>query len=126
MTESSVFHGTKLVTPRDSYAFFSEYFDFGSRETLGRFTVFEIDFLDSNFQGSATMFEDVFAADTWYAGMADAALERDISLQYCLPSATDMLQSLTLPAVVQARASADYVSEIDNAYQAICGKETYA
>ena len=43
-----------------------------------------------------------------YKGMADAALERNISLQYCLPSATDMLESLALPAVIQARASGDY------------------
>lgn len=117
MTESTVFAGTKLVTPKDSYAFFSDYFDFGAEQTGGRFSTFEIDFLDSNFQGSASMFEDVNAADTWYAGLANAALERGIALQFCLPSATDMLQALALPAVVQARASGDYVSEVSNAYQ---------
>ena len=40
--------------------------------------------------------------------MNDAAFERNVSIQYCLPSATDMLVSLSLPAVVQARASGDY------------------
>ena len=40
--------------------------------------------------------------------MADAAKERNITLQYCLASSTDMLASLTMPAVVQARASGDY------------------
>jgi hypothetical protein len=40
--------------------------------------------------------------------MADAAFERNITIQYCLPSATDMLASLAYPAVVQARASGDY------------------
>lgn len=47
------------------------------------------------------MFEDVNSADMWYAGMADAALEHGIAIQYCLPSATDMMVSLTFPAVVQ-------------------------
>ena len=46
--------------------------------------------------------------------MASAAYERGITIQYCLPSATDMLASLTLPAVVQARASGDYVNIISN------------
>lgn len=70
----------------------------------------------SNFQGSASMFESVTSADEWYGGMARAALERGIAIQYCLPSATDMLQSLFYPAVVQARASADYVNTRDNPY----------
>jgi hypothetical protein len=70
-----------------------------------------------NFRGSASFFADVDAADRWYGGMAAAALERGIAIQYCLPSATDILQSLTLPAVVQARASDDYVSVVNNTYQ---------
>lgn len=117
MTESTVFKNTKLVTPEDSYAFFSDLFDFGHAQTNGRFSTYEIDFLDSNFAGSADMFSSVYAADQWYHGMADAALERGIAIQYCLPSATDMLESLTLPAVVQARASGDYVNTQANAFQ---------
>jgi hypothetical protein len=70
-----------------------------------------------NFRGSASFFADVGAADRWYDGMAAAALERGIAIQYCLPSATDILQALTLPAVVQARASDDYVSVVNNTYQ---------
>ena len=116
MTESTVFKGTKLVTPADSYRFFSDQFDLGAQHTGGRenFAAYEIDFLDSNFAGSASMFETVASADEWYAGMADAALERGLVIQYCLPSSTDMLQSLRHPAVVQARASADYVNVDDN------------
>ena len=119
MTESTAFAGTKLVTPNDSYRFFSDWFDLGAQLTGGRenFVAFEIDFLDDNFRGSASMFESVFAADRWYAGMADAAFERGLVIQYCLPSATDMLESLSFPSVVQARASADYDNEVDNPAQ---------
>ena len=35
--------------------------------------------------------EDVDAADRFYRGMAQAAFDRNITIQYCLPSATDML-----------------------------------
>ena len=57
---------------------------------------------------------DTTAAERWYSGMAKAALERNISIQYCLPSATDMLAALSFPAVVQARASGDYAREEGN------------
>ena len=119
MTESTSFPGTKLVTPNDSYRFFSDWFDLGAELTGGaqNFAAFEIDFLDDNFRGSASMFESVYAADRWYDGINNAAFEHNLVLQYCLPSATDMLQSLAYPAVVQARASGDYDNEVDNPLQ---------
>lgn len=121
-TASTVFPGTKLVTPNDSYRFFTSWFDLGDSlvgagSNRGAFAAFEIDFLDANFQGSASMFETVDSADRWYSGMARAALEHDVVIQYCLPSPTDMLQSLYYPAVVQARASQDYVNVVGNAQQ---------
>jgi hypothetical protein len=106
--KSTQFHGTSLVVPDDSYKFFAKFFDLGKTMTNGRFNTYEIDFLDANFAGCADCFLDVNAADKWYRGMNDAAQERNVTIQYCLPSATDMLASLTLPAVVQARASGDY------------------
>ena len=112
MTPSTAFSGTKLVVPKDSYAFFSDLFDLGGELTGGRFALYEIDFLDANFRGSASMFETVHSADEWYAGMANAAAERNVTIQYCLASATDILESLSLPAVVQARASPDYVNKV--------------
>ena len=62
------------------------------------------------------MFETVDSADLWYHGMADAALNAGIAIQYCLSSPTDMMESLSLPAVVQARASGDYVNKVGNPY----------
>ena len=116
MTESTAFKGTKMVTPADSYHFFSDLFDLGNAQTGSRMKAYEIDFLLSNFAGSASMFETVYSASSWYKGMADAGLERGIAIQYCLCSATDILESLTLPAVVQARASGDYVNKETNPF----------
>ena len=112
--ESSSFGGTKLPVPDDSYAFFADLFDLGVEMTGGRFEIYEIDFLDANFAGCVACFADTTAAERWYRGMAEAALERNISIQYCLPSATDMLAALSFPAVVQARASGDYAREEGN------------
>lgn len=81
MTASTVFSGTKLVTPADSYAFFADWFDLGANLTNGRFRAFEIDFLDANFAGGANMFADVGSADMWYDGMAFAAQERNVVIQ---------------------------------------------
>ena len=116
MTESTKFIGTKIVTPKDSYNFFNDLFDLGAAQTLSRFIAYEIDFLLENFSGSASMFETVYSASQWYAGLADAAAAHNLAVQFCLCSATDILESLTLPAVVQARASGDYVGKVENAF----------
>ena len=125
MTPSSTFNNTKLVTPNDSAAFFADLFDLGLANTNGRFNTYEIDFLLSNFAGCDACFEDVYAADKWYAGMADEALKRNITIQYCLASATDMLVSLKHPAVIQARASGDYALP-PNLNSTVPGKNTQA
>ena len=116
MTESTAFKGTKIVTPKDSYNFFSDLFDLGTSQTGNRFVAYEVDFLLSNFAGSASMFETVYSASQWYAGLADAAAAHNLVVQFCLCSASDILESLTLPAVVQARASADYVNKVANPF----------
>jgi hypothetical protein len=114
MSESKSFKGTKLVVPNDSYAFFSDFFDLGKSMTNNRFNTYEIDFLDSNFQGCVACMDDVGASDRWYAGMANAALERNISIQYCLPSATDMLASLSYPSVVQVSGGNTYFATCEH------------
>jgi len=40
MTPSTVFRGTKLVTPDDSYHFFSDLYDLGNAMTGGRFNTY--------------------------------------------------------------------------------------
>lgn len=69
---------------------------------------FEQDFMDflfllfPIFQTNATAFE------TWLDGMARAAWEHNASLQLCMALPSDMLMSLLLPVVTNARASQDY------------------
>jgi hypothetical protein len=60
----------------------------------GNMVGYEIDFLGANFVGSPSMFENVTSAHTWYAGMARAAEERGITIQYCLSYPSDILISV--------------------------------
>ena len=71
--------------------------------TGGRFSTYEIDFLDYNFQGSPAMTEDVYAADRWYSGMARAATERGIAIQYCLCAASSRSPDLGDPTLGSPR-----------------------
>ena len=98
----------RLPTAASSRRFYGDLFDLGTRESNGRFVAYEMDFLGANFRRYPLFFSSMDAADVWFAGMADAAMERNLSVQYCLPSPTDMLVSLRFPAVTQGRASGDY------------------
>ena len=53
-------------------------------------------------------------AQLWYSGMADAAAARNVTVQYCLGDPSDLLVSLTFPAVSNARASFDYCDTARN------------
>jgi hypothetical protein len=98
----------KLPKPESSQQFYSDLFSLGASQTNGRFVTYEMDFLGANFERYPLFFEEMHSADTWFKGMADAAGAFNLSIQYCLPSPTDMLVSLRFPQVTQGRASGDY------------------
>ena len=103
----------RLPTANSSRKFYSDLFALGKAQTNGRFVAYEMDFLGANFERYPLFFDTreglgMGAADEWFAGMADAAAAHNISVQYCLPSPTDMLESTRFPTVTQGRASGDY------------------
>ena len=100
----------RLPAATSSHQFYGDLFDLGKRSSKGRFVAYEMDFLGQNFRRYPLFFATMDAADIWFAGMADAASERNLTTQYCLPSPTDsnMLVSLRFPSVTQGRASGDY------------------
>ena len=51
------------------------------------------------------------------AGMNDAALGHNMSVQYCMGLAHEMLMALKLPAVTNARASEDNFPNNENRWQ---------
>ncbi len=98
----------RLPAANSSLKFYSDLFDLGIAQTKGRMVSYEMDFLRKHFQAYPLFFDGMRAADEWFAGMANAASVRNLSVQYCLPGATDVLQSLWYGSVTQGRASGDY------------------
>ena len=98
----------RLPAANSSLKFYGDLYDLGIAETRGRMVSYEMDFMRYNFQQYPLFFERMHAADEWFGGMADAAAARNLSVQYCLPGASDVLQSLRYDSVTQGRASGDY------------------
>eukprot|EP01062_Namystynia_karyoxenos_P063795 TRINITY_DN5658_c0_g2_i1.p1 TRINITY_DN5658_c0_g2~~TRINITY_DN5658_c0_g2_i1.p1 ORF type:complete len:820 (+),score=221.94 TRINITY_DN5658_c0_g2_i1:112-2460(+) len=69
---------------------------------------FEPDFLQENYQCTPAFIHNVSAAPAWQSGMAQAAAEAGLAMQWCMATPTDALEALKYPAVTNFRASSDY------------------
>lgn len=69
---------------------------------------FEPDFMNQNSNCVDDFVTTVDAADAWQRGMADAARERNVSVQWCYATPADVLNSVTMPAVTNFRVSFDF------------------
>ena len=70
--------------------------------------VYEQDWLFNEVEGLAALTEDVYLGRKWLLDMGRGAAAHGIHIQYCLSYARHLLQSVEVPAVVQARSSRDY------------------
>ena len=98
----TLFHMTQ-VSPQDSRRFYGDIFGEYADVMGGT----EIDF--SNYMPTLwpSFNADPGAIEQWAAGLAGAALEQQVSVQYCMPLPCQLLIALQLPAVTNARASGD-------------------
>eukprot|EP01061_Rhynchopus_euleeides_P003475 TRINITY_DN12730_c2_g1_i1.p1 TRINITY_DN12730_c2_g1~~TRINITY_DN12730_c2_g1_i1.p1 ORF type:complete len:871 (+),score=296.29 TRINITY_DN12730_c2_g1_i1:77-2689(+) len=78
---------------------------------------FEIDFLSFNTLMFPGMMEQVGSAELWLEGMATAAANAGINIQYCMAMPSDLLLSAKYPNVVNARASPDYIPGWDGNFR---------
>jgi hypothetical protein len=92
----------KTVVPEQSEAFFGWFFDKGIKAGMASF---ESDFMNQNFNCVPDFVQSSSLADQWLLGMADAALHRNISVQWCYATPSDVLASIDMPAVTQFRVS---------------------
>ena len=69
---------------------------------------YEQDWLITVFRGVREIQENITAADTWLDAMNTAAENLGLTIQYCMALPRFLLKSTQLPAVTNARASADY------------------
>ena len=73
-----------------------------------RLIAYEIDFLVDFVYGSDAFAANPEACREWLSGMAAAALDLNVTVQYCTATGFDVLQSLEFPAVTNVRTSMDY------------------
>eukprot|EP00043_Microstomoeca_roanoka_P011144 m.105214 g.105214 ORF g.105214 m.105214 type:complete len:897 (+) comp15104_c1_seq7:127-2817(+) len=78
---------------------------------------FEVDFMDFNYLTFTDFTEQVGVFDTWAAGMADAAFELRLPIQYCMALPNEILNSVKYPAVTNARASEDNFPSNEDRWQ---------
>jgi hypothetical protein len=69
---------------------------------------FEPDFMNQNYNCVPDFIESATNANTWQRGMADAAYGMNLTLQWCYAAPTDVLNSLSMPALTNFRVSTDF------------------
>eukprot|EP01060_Flectonema_neradi_P027449 TRINITY_DN37043_c0_g1_i1.p1 TRINITY_DN37043_c0_g1~~TRINITY_DN37043_c0_g1_i1.p1 ORF type:complete len:774 (+),score=131.92 TRINITY_DN37043_c0_g1_i1:61-2382(+) len=92
--------------PSESEDFYNWFFD--QYQTRYGMNGFEQDFMNLNYKCVPEFIKDVYAAEQWQAGMNAAAMKHNLPVQWCMASATDLLQSIELQSVTNFRASGDY------------------
>eukprot|EP00759_Apiculatamorpha_spiralis_P015750 PhF_6_TR22322/c0_g1_i1/m.31596 len=76
--------------------------------TLNGMIVYEQDWLYNELQGVSALLTNQGLSEQWLSQMATGAANNGVTIQYCMPYARHLLESLKLNSVVQARASDDY------------------
>lgn len=70
--------------------------------------LYEQDWLDHQFEQMSCTLENVTVARRWLMDMGKGAMQNNLPIQYCMPLAKHLLQTVEIPHVTQARASDDY------------------
>lgn len=93
------------VAPSDSKAFFAWFLKRGKAAGMGSF---ESDFMNQNVNCVNDFIQSATATDQWMSGMADAALDLDIPIQWCYATPNEVMASVEFPAVTNFRVSFDF------------------
>lgn len=94
------------VHPSQSRAFYDWFFERGIK--AGGMVSFEPDFMNQNFNCVPEFIHSTDAVQTWHQGMAGAAQGKNISVQWCYATPTDVLAALDMPSITNFRVSFDY------------------
>jgi hypothetical protein len=100
---------SEYVVPGQSLQFYRQLFAQGKAQNQ---VAFEIDYL-SRYAGIPSQRSSLTGASQWLKGMADAAAEAHIPIQYCMQYPRHILESALHPSVTQARSSTDYDSPLN-------------
>lgn len=95
----------ETVAAFDSETFFAWFLRKGAAAGMASF---EADFMNQNVNCVDDFVQSATAADQWISGMADAALDLDIPIQWCYATPNEVMASLDFPAVTNFRVSFDF------------------
>lgn len=95
---------TSNVVPEESLQFYRDIMHLGKSQGMG---AFEVDFLNYNFKLYSRFRSEPGAFATWIKGMDDAAVESNVSIQYCMTLPQQLLNSVALRAVTSTRIDGD-------------------
>ena len=70
--------------------------------------MYELDWLDKEFDNFPPLTTNATLARTWLSQMATGAARAGLTVQYCMSHCRHVLASAEFPSVTQARASGDY------------------
>ena len=93
------------VVPDESRKFYDWFFEKGVNAGM---TSFEPDFMNQNYNCVDEFIGSVDAGKKWQRGMADAALDRNVTVQWCYAAPSDILSAIDFPAVTNFRVSLDF------------------
>ena len=93
------------VAPHESRKFYDWFFEKGVKAGM---VSFEPDFMNQNYNCVDEFIGSTTAGKEWQTGMANAALDRNVTVQWCYASPSDILSSMDFPAVTNFRVSFDF------------------
>lgn len=80
----------------------------GSAKSEWGLYVYEQDWLYTEYEGLSELATDLNLGRQWLMQMGDGALEKDLTIQYCMSWVRHLLQAVEIPVVTQVRVSGDY------------------
>ena len=81
--------------------------DFIRNATEWGLFLYEQDWLDTEYDSVVFLNVNATAGRTWLMQMGSAAADNDVTIQYCMSHVRQIMQSVEIPAVTNARASGD-------------------
>jgi hypothetical protein len=100
--------GVWYPTGEDAYGFYGELFDAFLK--LGM-SAFETDFMSDHLMPTPGLRDHVEGLPLYHEGLTKAAAERNLPVQFCMPTVCQVLAAANFPAVTNARVSTDYATE---------------
>ena len=100
--------GVYYPSAEDAYKFYSEVFDgfisFGAK-------AFETDFMSDHLLPTPGLARNVNGLPLYHGGLAKAALEHSLPVQFCMPTVCQVIATANYPAITNVRVSTDYATE---------------